>query len=193
MMIEILLSAVLLIPFFLVLHKFMFRNLRKTAFYFVFSVYLAAVYLFVGMPTIQFMRVELSLTVIPFLPMLEDIRNTALNVLLFAPLGILLPFLWQKYRCPKKTVLFGALLSLIIELLQILTYRATDINDIIANTLGAALGFFVFKALIRAFPKAKGFAQEKNEVAVLIITVAVVMFFLQPYLASFYYSVTQKE
>ena len=62
MMIEILLSAVLLIPFFLVLHKFMFRNLRKTAFYFVFSVYLAAVYLFVGLPTMQFMRLELSLS-----------------------------------------------------------------------------------------------------------------------------------
>lgn len=189
-MIEILLSAVLLVPGFILLHKCKFRSLRKTAFYFVFSVYLAAVYLFVGMPTIQFMRVELSLTVIPFLPMLEDIRNTALNILLFVPLGILLPLLWQKYRSLKNTVLFGAALSLSIEVLQIFTYRATDINDIIANTIGTALGFCIFKSLSRAFPKAEELAEEKNEVAVLVITVAVVMFFLQPYLATLYYTRT---
>jgi len=49
--IEILISAIVLIPVFVLLNRTMFHNIRKTVLYFVFAVYLAAVYLFVGMPT----------------------------------------------------------------------------------------------------------------------------------------------
>lgn len=140
MLIEILLSMLLLIPVFCVLNKCRFHDAKKTTLYFIFASYLSAVYLFVGMPTLQFMRFDLSLTLMPFLPMIDDYKNTVLNIILFIPLGILLPFLWKKYNTLKATLMVGFLMSLAIEILQILTYRATDINDIIANTFGTVLG-----------------------------------------------------
>lgn len=189
-LIEILISLIILIPVFLVLHKTRFQSVTKTIFYFIFAVYLAAVYLFVGMPTLQFMRFDLSLTYIPFLPMIADIKNTMLNVLLFVPLGIFLPFLWRKYGKLKNTFLFGFGLSLSIELLQILTYRATDINDLIANTLGTVLGYFLFRLIAGMIPATTEFARYKNDVSVILRAVFLVMFFIQPYLATLYYNFT---
>ena len=188
--IEILISMFLLIPVFSVLYKTRFHNIKKTILYFVFATYLAAVYLFVGMPTLQFMRFELSLTLTPFLPMIADFKNTILNIILFIPLGIMLPFLWKKYDTLRETLFFGFLMSLAIELLQILTYRATDINDLIANTIGAVLGYFVFRIISCIIPSITKFASRKNEITIVMLSVFAVMFFLQPYLATLYYKIT---
>ena len=188
--IEILISIILLIPVFWTLNKVRFHNTKKTIFYFIFATYLSAVYLFVGMPTLQFMRFELSLTLMPFLPMIADFKNTILNIILFVPLGILLPFLWKRYGTLKATSMFGFCMSLSIEILQILTYRATDINDIIANTLGTVLGYFIFCITARIIPSVAKFARKKNEVSFIILPVFAVMFFLQPYLAALCYKLT---
>ena len=190
MLIEILLSMLLLIPVFCVLNKCRFHDAKKTTLYFIFASYLSAVYLFVGMPTLQFMRFDLSLTLMPFLPMIDDYKNTVLNIILFIPLGILLPFLWKKYNTLKATLMVGFLMSLAIEILQILTYRATDINDIIANTFGTVLGYFIFRGTAGMIPSVTKLAREKNEVAVVMLSVFAVMFFVQPYLATLYYQIT---
>ena len=190
-LIEILISMLILIPVFSVLNKVSFHNVKRTVLYFIFAAYLAAVYLFVGMPTLQFMRFELSLTLMPFLPMLADVKNTVLNIILFIPLGIMLPFLWKKFDTLKATMLFGFGMSLAVEILQILTYRATDINDIIANTFGAVLGYFVFRTASRMFPSVTKFARRKNEIAIIIVSVFAVMFFVQPYLATLYYKIAR--
>lgn len=189
-LIEILISMLILIPVFCVLNKIRFHNIRKTALYFLFAIYLSAVYLFVGMPTLQFMRLELSLTLIPFLPMIADLKNTILNIILFVPLGIMLPFLWKKYNTLKVTLMFGFFMSLAIEFLQILTYRATDINDIITNTVGTVLGYFLFRITSRVFPSVMQFAGRKNEISIVILSVFIIMFFVQPYLANIYYQLT---
>lgn len=189
--IEILISMLLLIPVFAVLNKTRFHSIKKTILYFVFATYLAAVYLFVGMPTLQFMRFDLSLTLTPFLPMIADFKNTILNIVLFVPLGIMLPFLWKKYSTLRATLVFGFSMSLAIELLQILTYRATDINDLIANTIGVVLGYFVFRLTSCILPSVKKFATSKNEIAVIMLSVFAVMFFVQPYLATLYYRITR--
>lgn len=189
-LIDILIAIILLIPVFWGLNKVRFHCTKETIFYFIFATYLSAVYLFVGMPTLQFIRFEVSLTFIPFLPMIADLKNTLLNILLFVPLGILLPFLWKKYHTLKGTLLFGFGMSLSIELLQILTYRTTDINDIIANTLGAALGYFIFSITSRIIPSVTKYARKQNEVYVIILSVFVVMFFVHPYLATLYYELT---
>lgn len=188
--IEILISAIVLIPVFVLLNRTMFHNIRKTVLYFVFAVYLAAVYLFVGMPTLQFMRFEVSLTLVPFLPMVADFKNTILNIILFVPLGIMLPFIWKKYNTLKATLIFGFMMSLSIELLQLFTYRATDINDLIANTLGTVLGYFLFRIISYLVPSVRNVAKRKNEVAAVIVPVILVMFFVQPYLASIFYKIT---
>lgn len=189
--IEILISMILLIPVFSVLNKTRFYSIKKTMLYYILAIYLAAVYLFVGMPTLQFMRFDLSLTLVPFLPMIADYKNTILNIILFIPLGIMLPFLWKKYNTLRATLIFGFSMSLAIELLQILTYRATDINDLIANTVGSVLGYFVFRIISCIIPSVTKFARRRNEIAVVMLSVFAVMFFIQPYLATLYYKITQ--
>lgn len=188
--VEILISAFALMPVFAVLNRTIFHNKTKIALYFVFAIYLAAVYLFVGMPTLQFMRFDVSLTLMPFLPMIADFKNTILNIILFIPLGIMLPFMWKKYNTLKATAVFGVMMSLSIELLQLFTFRATDINDLIANTLGTLFGYFLFRMILHFVPSVRNFAQRKNEVTVVILPVILVMFFVQPYLASIFYKIT---
>lgn len=188
-LVEILISIIIMIPVFGVLNKVSFHNTKKTVLYFLFAAYLSSVYLFVGMPTLQFMRFDISLTLIPFLPIVADCKNTILNIILFIPLGIMLPFLWKRYHTYRAMLFFGLTMSLAIELLQILTYRTTDINDIIANTAGAVLGYFVFRTISRIFPPVTKFASRKNEIAVVILSVFAVMFFVQPYLATLYYKI----
>ncbi len=72
-----------------------------------------------------------------------------LNVILFLPFGFLLPVIWERFRTIIPTVLAGLLFSLTIELSQLFTFRATDINDLIGNTLGTVLGFLLAKAVSR--------------------------------------------
>ena len=186
-LIEILISMLLLIPVFAVLNKTRFHSIKKTILYFVFAIYLAAVYLFVGMPTLQFMRFDLSLTLTPFLPMIADFKNTILNIILFIPLGIMLPFLWKKYNTLSETLILGFSMSLAIELLQIFTYRATDINDLLANTIGTVLGYCIFRLISCCFSPILKFAGKKNELPVIMASVFGAMFFVQPYIANIYY------
>lgn len=70
------------------------------------------------------------------------------NILVFIPLGIGLAGIfygdnpWQTFR---RAVLGGFLVSLTIELAQLsIPSRATDIDDLIFNTLGTTLGAIMF-------------------------------------------------
>ena len=75
-------------------------------------------------------------------------ENIVGNVLLFMPLGFLLPFLFRRLQRPWPMIWRGAAMSIAIEVTQLLTRaRAVDIDDVILNTLGAALGFVVYRAL----------------------------------------------
>jgi glycopeptide antibiotics resistance protein len=65
------------------------------------------------------------------------------NVLLFAPLGFLLPLLVPAIRRWWQVLAVGAGISLLIELYQ-LTWplvRNASVDDVLMNALGALLGF----------------------------------------------------
>lgn len=66
-----------------------------------------------------------------------------LNVLLFVPLGILLPLLWNNHGL-LQNIISGFLLSMLIECSQLFNYRSSDINDLLMNTLGMCLGYGIF-------------------------------------------------
>lgn len=87
---------------------------------------------------------------------LEDLKTSLLNVLVLVPFGFGLPFVTSLRM--KKVVLVGALLSVAIELLQLATgllagttFRIADINDVIFNTAGAAIGYVLFVKFVRAY------------------------------------------
>lgn len=90
---------------------------------------------------------------IPFVDMIRGPVDTALNILLFVPLGFFLPILYGKYDKVSKIALVGILISLSIEIAQMFGTGATDINDLITNTIGACLGFGIYKLLYKAIPK----------------------------------------
>lgn len=78
------------------------------------------------------------------------LHNTIGNVLLFLPLGLFLPLLFKKYKVFSKVLVFAAIASLSIELLQlILQVGQFDIDDIILNTIGSSIGFLCFSFLHR--------------------------------------------
>ena len=62
---------------------------------------------------------------------------TMLNIVLIIPLGFFLPLLYKKYDSLGKIALVGFLVSLSIEIAQMFGTGATDINDLITNTVGA--------------------------------------------------------
>ncbi|MEV5111566.1 VanZ family protein [Bacillus sp. LBA3-1-1.1] len=76
-----------------------------------------------------------------------------LNILLFMPLGFLLPTIWPHFRKMKKTVCAGFFFSLAIELNQLLNNRITDIDDLFTNTLGAIVGYVLYRALFKMICK----------------------------------------
>jgi glycopeptide antibiotics resistance protein len=97
------------------------------------------------------------LNLIPLLTLAPaDLKTSLLNVLLLVPFGFGLPFV-TSFRA-ARVVLAGALFSLAIELLQLSSaataetaFRIADVNDVIFNTLGAALGYALFVGFVRAF------------------------------------------
>ena len=145
-------AAVVLIPLFGLLYITKFRyNLRKTIGYFLFCMYFSAVYSLVGIPNILYIRPELNLNIIPFMGMISDFKNSVLNVMLFVPLGFLLPVLWTRFAKMKSCIVFGFAVSLAIELLQMLTFRTTDVNDLITNVCGTLLGYILARPVIKKF------------------------------------------
>ena len=99
--------------------------------------------------------------IIPFATIVEYIRgvisnnintsiviiNFATNLLLFAPMGFFVPILFQsRIRNTKQFVIMIIILTLIVEILQFITYRgSTDIDDIILNTIGAVIVYLLMK------------------------------------------------
>jgi len=71
------------------------------------------------------------------------------------PLGFLLPAIWPEFRFLKKVMLAGFLFSLTIEALQLFTLRFSTTGDLITNTLGAIIGYFIFLTLSRLFGRVK--------------------------------------
>lgn len=59
-------------------------------------------------------------------------------------LGFLLPMIWRRCRF-HQVLLIGMLSSLAIEIMQLFNWRVSDIDDLLMNTLGAVIGFFLFR------------------------------------------------
>lgn len=77
------------------------------------------------------------------------IWNLVGNTAMFIPTGIILPILYKRLNCFWKVTLAGLMISLCIEILQLpFPSRATDIDDLILNTLGVMIGYGVY-ALVK--------------------------------------------
>lgn len=88
-----------------------------------------------------------KLALIPFSD--YEVMDAITNVIVFAPLGILIPLLLRRPTW-VKVVLTAAAVSLMIELSQIVTDglfgggHIADVNDFLWNTFGGAVGWAIF-------------------------------------------------
>jgi len=100
---------------------------------------------------------EKSMNLIPLITLTpQDLQTSLLNILLLMPFGFGLPFI-TNFRM-QKIVVIGALFSIVIEFLQLITglmakisFRIADINDVIFNTVGVAIGYILFVGFVRIY------------------------------------------
>lgn len=74
--------------------------------------------------------------------------NLAGNVVLFVPLGFLVPWMWQPWRRFWRHILLMGSIILMVELSQLLLALGTcDVDDLLLNLLGSSMGFLVWKMI----------------------------------------------
>ncbi len=101
-----------------------------------------------------------------------------LNIILFIPLGFLIPLIWNKYNLIKTTIV-GIILSLLIEITQLFNYRSTDINDLLTNLIGTIIGYIIYRIIsIKIRPANNSI----NRISPIIyISISIIIMFLLKY------------
>jgi len=167
------------------------RGFKKFIAVLIYSFYIMAVFSVTGIPTINTWHVYPQFNFIPLADIINSpsayIVNTILNIVLFMPLGFLLPCIWEEYRSFKKIIFMGLAVSAGIELLQIFTFRVTDIDDLLSNTTGAAAGYyfgklFSFKLPFKIERDFKNTYMGYEPVAIMGI-ILLIKFFLEPFVS----------
>ena len=120
----------------------------------VFAIYIIAVFHITGVGTLydgltaEMEDMKERINLIPFSNKI-DIIGYLLNVVMFIPLGFFIPLIWKQLGKLSNAILAGAAFSILIELSQLLSYRGTDVDDLITNTLGAVIGYIMYKLWAR--------------------------------------------
>lgn len=126
-----------------------------------FTVYVCEVFNLVGIPGLGYFHWEPNVQLIPFSD--EHTRRyliqLALNAALFVPFGFLVPVLWRELRSWGTVTGAGFLTSLLIECIQLFAFRATDVDDLIMNTLGAFVGYVLAWIFLHGYWKKTQFGR----------------------------------
>lgn len=88
------------------------------------------------------MKLQEEINLIPFRDGIS--LSMILNVVMFMPLGFLLPLLWKEYQSLVRTAIIGFCFSCGIEFCQLFNRRISDVDDLLMNTLGAILGWLIW-------------------------------------------------
>lgn len=156
------LSVVFLLP------QLLFRRLtlRGTAI----TVYASMLFSATFLP-VQTVPPRQSVQPVPFQWIADTFRDgqiafdqMTLNLLLFVPLGAMLAF-WGK-RAIGQAALIGCGVSLLIETSQLLwANRIFDVDDLITNTTGTALGWLGALAAVKVHARVKAASVPRRELA----------------------------
>lgn len=83
-----------------------------------------------------------EISIIPFSS--DGALTYLLNIIMFMPLGFLVPSIWERFKSIKPVFFLGLTLSVYIEMTQLFNRRKTDIDDVIMNVLGTIVGFGIW-------------------------------------------------
>lgn len=140
--------------------------------------YLSAMFNVVGLPGIPYLGWDPTVNLVPFSDY-QDRRFlwlSGMNVLMTVPLGFFLPLVWRRYQSFSSTLFAGFFTSLAMELLQLFSSRATDVDDLIFNTLGVCLGWCLAKVLFGKRFRI-GVRSEKSDLKSLLFVYGTLFFF----------------
>lgn len=90
----------------------------------------------------------------------------------------------NSYLSLLSLALMGFIVTSLIEISQIFTFRTSDINDIITNTVGTIIGYFIVHRITDNFTKRIFLNSKMGDFYIICVSVALIMFFLQPLISS---------
>lgn len=178
-------AGVFLLPLFLFYRRLAAHSRIQMLCSILFGFYFAAVLALVGFPSMLDHSPDVTLNLVPLAGIPADFKNACLNILLFVPLGIFLPLFWDSCQSLRRTLLFALCVTLGIELSQLFTLRATDINDILTNLAGTAIGYFAAIHAKKVLPAVS--SPNGKEPILFCIVTAAVFFFAQPFVSAFFW------
>ena len=152
-------AAIFVIPALAILQCTIYRKWEFKSFCvkLIFAFYAIVLFSVVGVPAVGIFQVDFGLNLIPFVPAV-----------------------WKNFRSFKTMFFMGLAVSLGIELLQIFTFRLTDIDDLITNTAGTVLGYEISRRFSFPFSlksvDSKGILVRYEPVQILAVTLFVYMF-----------------
>ena len=183
---------VFIVPIIVLYYILLAKKEREQSLLHIFIVCIFCYYLFgiltvtgIGYTSTISFRPKISL--IPFVGMITGPIETILNIVLFVPMGLFLPLLYKKYNKFKTVVITGILFSVSIELVQMFNWGASDINDVMTNTMGACLGYLIYSIISKILPdKLDRQLKSKKvnafiEVFLLSVCIFVIMVTVQPW------------
>lgn len=107
-----------------------------------------------GLSTANFVPLKTIKMYIRYADRLNSFENIVGNIVIFMPFGFLVPFTWKKNHGVGMIFALGFIFSMGVELTQLISgFGAFDVDDLILNTLGAILGYFVYKIIKKLFKK----------------------------------------
>ena len=155
------------------------RFSRKWIWVLLFAVYMNAMLIIVGIPNVAYIRWDPTINWIPFHDFSSsNILGMVLNIIMLIPFGVFLPVYFAKFRKLLPTVLEGVIMSLAMEVLQLFTFRATDVDDLIMNTLGTLLGYIIGALIVRRTDKKEKECRDIVKLVVLVMINIMVVFFI---------------
>lgn len=187
-------SMLMLTPASLLILKVSGRRLKSphTILLLVYLCVLAGIYSVTGLPDIKDCGFDLTFNVIPMLDLFSSPAQYLLNILMFLPVGFLLPLLWDDYQDWKQVLGFCCFLTVFIEIAQVFTFRTTDIDDLITNLLGAGIGYLLIRLPAKKGnwhlpPGISNDYEEKHGQWSYLLLVFLQQFFVQPYWSAFFW------
>lgn len=94
-----------------------------------------------------------EIRLIPFRDIFVAPKHLILNIAAFVPFGVFLPLLYKRCCNIKIVAVVGFLFSLCIELVQMFGWGVTEIDDVIANTLGVCMGYGSYSLITKGMHK----------------------------------------
>lgn len=153
----IIIISILYLPILLILKKKGISVIRQSSYIgLICSMFLIIFATILFMP-ITFQPESYSLNLKPFswIGTVNDTKEFIVekvpNIMLFIPLGFFIPAVYKNKRKFNRTILLSFVITFSIEFFQYFIGRASDIDDIITNLLGAIIGYGIFKIISNLF------------------------------------------